>query len=443
MASSSSDNEEIPKIEAVTAFSKAMPQETFDCPLFEREDEDDPRVMVERPAGSNEWYQYYYETESYNEIKLRSPATRKTSEHIEWIDRKSSRLSRVGLSTKLWKYIKGTDGAWVPRGTEQKKDVTEAKKGSKNLKKRGGGGEASDDTGGGDGNNNKKNKKPRVGHNKPGPKPGKGKNKATKYNKNDKDVSSSSSSGMDTDEEKAYNRNKAAMGALASWFIKHNNSLTLKLPGTAESAGLDHVMKKQQQQQQNKQRGDGGAGATATAGGNNIDTVVAAGGAGSSKPLVLPTAASRSLDKKLSIPKSVKNAAPLEDDDLFSSRNGKPRGLSKKPSGLTTIGSSGSGHMTPMNSLTSIHMKKDSQKIGGGPLPSRLGGGGLVSKPEEAVKKVSPVKRDFLKMDSSGPMSATALGSNPTKSNKLTRMESGGESSHGGGGDGKGAGHQN
>jgi hypothetical protein len=458
---SSSDDEEIEKIEAVTKFSKSMPDERLDCPEFQREDEDDPRVMVERPPGSNEWYQYYYETESYNEIKLRSPATRKTSEHIEWIDKKSSRLSRISLSTKLWKYIKGTDGAWMPHGTEQKRkyEEKETKKpsGSKKRDHASGNGNTDSDLGhavdtstGVDG---KKNKKSRLGYNKPGPKPGKSKkgdSKKTKKNKNG-NGGVSSSSGMDTDEEKDYLKNKAAMGALASWFTKHNDALKLKLPGTAEAAGLDHITKKQQQQQQNNKLGSGGG----NGGADRKNTVAAVGGGkrepGSSKPASpLQPAPSKSLDRKPVVPKIVKNAAPLEDDDLFGrggggGGGGKPT-LTKKPSGLTTIGSSGSGHLSPMNSLPSINLKKDSFKSSG--MPSRLGSGGLggvggVPQPQGGVHVkpgtavVSPKKRDFLKPDASVPIrtnNGLAVGAGSGPISNLNRTESGGESGHGGGG---------
>lgn len=451
--SSSSDDEEIEKIEAVTKFSISMPEERLDCPTFKREDEEDPRVMVERPAGSNEWYQYYYETESYNEIKLRSPATRKTSEHIEWIDKKSSRLSRIGLSGKLWKYIKRTDGAWIPRGTEPKTntDGEKVKKTSKKgSRKRDHGtgmgtasGEASDlgnaidDTSGGGGI--KKPKKSRLGDNlnKFGNKPGRPKKGNAKKNrnqtKNGKD-DGHSSSGMDTDDEKEYVRNKAAMGALANWFIKHNDALTLKLPGTAESAGLEHITQKQQ-----SKLGDGLGPDSGNARRKKIGGVTYAG---SLKHLPgTNTAPSKTLDKKPSIPKVIKNVGPLEDDDLFGGG-----GLSGKPQ-WKGLGNSNSGHLTPMNSLSSFG-KKDSMKSGG--IPSRLGGHGSAGGGQPLQQQgvgVNPAGgmaskggispgTTHLKKDIPSPIRAiNGIGSAFVNSN--LRTESGGESGHGGGGGGQ------
>lgn len=141
-------------IDKNTNFAKGAAGERLDCPPYERPDEDEVRVMVERPAGSNQWYQYYYLGESKNEVKLRVPTSRKAPEHIEWINKKSSRLSRIGLATRLWKYLKGTDGAWAPRGTDaaskpappKKKPAKEAAPAARRARKRGGSpaGEAED-----------------------------------------------------------------------------------------------------------------------------------------------------------------------------------------------------------------------------------------------------------------------------------------------------------
>jgi len=391
-SSSSSDDEEVQKIEAVTKFSNPVPEERLDCPAFKREDEDDPRVMLERPAGSNEWYQYYYETESYNEIKLRSPATRKTPEHIEWIDKTSSRLSRIKLSTKLWKYIKRTDGAWLPRGTEPTIDPAEkvskktSKKGSRKRNHATGTrtasgnvsdqGNAIDDSSGG--RAIKKSKKSRLGNNALGNEIGRPKTENAKTNKrsrtkNGEHPENFFSSDMDTDEEHEYDRNKAAMGALANWFLQHNDALTLKLPGTAESAGLEHITQKQSRSKLGGSGKGGGDPNPGNAGRKNNSGVA---DAGSLKPHPgINTVPSKTLDKKPSIPKVIKNAAPLEDDDLFG------RGSLSGKAQWKGLGSSGSSHLPPMNSLPSVG-KKDGMKSGG--IPSRLGGGGGCSMEELA-----------------------------------------------------------
>jgi len=458
-SSSDDDDDEVEKTEAVTKFSNPMPEERLDCPAFKREDDDDPRVMVERPAGSNEWYQYYYETESYNEIKLRSPATRKTPEHIEWIDKNSSRLSRIGLSGKLWKYIKRTDGAWMPRGTELKTKPSEReikKTSKKGLKKRDHAtgtstpnGNLSDqgnaiDESSGDGAIQKR-KKSRLGGTSS--KSGNESGRRTKFNKRSnktktgQDNKSLSSSDMDTDEENEYERNKAAMGALANWFLKHNDALTLKLPGTAESAGLEHITQKLPK---NKFGGSGGGhdGLDSNAG-RKKDGGVA--DAGSLKPLPgLSTAPSNPpLDKKPSIPKVIKNAPPLEDDDLF----GQGGGLSGKHQ-WKGLGNSGSGHLTPMNSLPSVG-KKEGMKSGG--IPSRLGGvnggrngqqpqqqhgGGGGVKPAAVQGNISPGKT-LSNKEASAPIHTMNAGGNGSVNRNVYRTEGGGEnSSHGKGGGG-------
>ena len=71
--SSSSDDDVQEKIDANTSFATVQPEEKLEDVLFEREDDEDPRIMVEVPAGSNLWYQANYETESLNEIKLYFP----------------------------------------------------------------------------------------------------------------------------------------------------------------------------------------------------------------------------------------------------------------------------------------------------------------------------------------------------------------------------------
>jgi hypothetical protein len=44
----------------------------------------------------------------------------KAAERSEWLDKRSSRLSRIGMASKLWAFIKGSHGAWYPKGMEHR-----------------------------------------------------------------------------------------------------------------------------------------------------------------------------------------------------------------------------------------------------------------------------------------------------------------------------------
>jgi hypothetical protein len=76
--------------------------------------------MIEHPPGSNEWYQAYYLQESLTEYRIRFPATRKTKEdRVEWIDKRSSRIWRGENGGKYWRYIKKSEGMWIPKTQEE------------------------------------------------------------------------------------------------------------------------------------------------------------------------------------------------------------------------------------------------------------------------------------------------------------------------------------
>ena len=44
----------------------------------------------------------------------------KTPERAQWFDKRSSCISRMPMDRKLWGFIKGSDGAWYPKGFEER-----------------------------------------------------------------------------------------------------------------------------------------------------------------------------------------------------------------------------------------------------------------------------------------------------------------------------------
>ena len=360
----SSMEEDAYSITEATAFAKQHPEERYDLPPFQREDESENRFMVERPPGSNHWYQYYLRNESLNELRLWCAPSKKSEEVIEWIDKRSSRLGRIGLSTKRWRYIKGSDGAWLPRGTAGPLPEPAKKKPKKATSGQGkragsgkqgdspstsGQGDAAGDLGGGV-KSKKAPKKSRLGM----------KSAANS------DASESESEGNSGGDRKQDDDGKAAaMAALSQWFLNHNKSLTLKLPGTVESRGLEPPAPPKEKSEHLK---DGG-GATAAKGkhgddsdhdqgSHDIDSIAHARGgvAASSRPQGTAGKAKRAAPRPMKL-------VPLEEDDLFG---GLPQ--LKRVNSLAT----GSMHVSPMNSLLPQRSKGYNNTLNGPPHKSGL-----------------------------------------------------------------------
>ena len=436
-SSTGSDSEsEEAVIKEVTHYSSLAPGERLDCPTFDREDDEDVRVMVEHPAGSNLWYQYYYITESNNEIKLKIPArTKKNPARIEWIDKKSSRLSRIGLSTKLWKYVKASEGAWMPRGS---KSPTLATDGAGRKPNRGKKSAASGRTGGSDGGKKReasssvpnsdaedttlaggggggedakakntaaagaqKKKKSRLAPPRPPPAP-----PTKKKEEETRSFSSSSDSDSEGEEEE---KKSAAMLALAEWFQLHDKALSLKLAGTNESRGLQVEIEQQKVTGKGKEitQNNGGSSANAAAAAavdktklSRVGSEVLSHGSGGGGGFGTAVGVKRKFPSK-----QPHRLLSLQEDDLFGGGGG---GAAKKSS----LKNMGSGHLSPMNSLGQNPGGRKEGGVGGD-------GGGGTSITAAAAAAVAALKRH--------PSEISHFSSNNNNNNQGVQQPHGGQ----------------
>lgn len=110
-------NEEDVYIREETKYARIQQNESLDFEPFDPRALDRP--MMEMEAGSGVWYQAIVIRESLSEVQIKFPSSKGVDYPIEWVHKGSSRIWRGSMSTRAWKYIKGSDGAWRPKDLHQ------------------------------------------------------------------------------------------------------------------------------------------------------------------------------------------------------------------------------------------------------------------------------------------------------------------------------------